>query len=204
MSQELIYKIKELVKPKPTLPDSVITGPRRPIQQAVSVGRVDILAIGISTGGPNALLKLLPQIPADFSVPIVIVQHMPPIFTNLLAESLASKSSIKIKEAQDGDVLVPGQALLAPGNFHMTIDCQKNHYVIKLNQDPVENYCRPAADVLFRSVAKQFKSNCLAVVMTGMGQDGLLGCQTIKESGGQVIVQDELSSVVFGDAECDC
>lgn len=199
MSQELINKIKGLAKPKSVLPERVITAPLQSINKPSSlIDRVDILAIAVSTGGPNALLQLLPQITADFSIPIVIVQHMPPIFTNLLAESLASKSKIKIKEAQDGDVLAPGLALLAPGNYHMTIDCQKNRYVIKLNQDPVENYCRPAADVLFRSVAKQFKSNVLAVVMTGMGQDGLQGCHIIKESGGQVIVQDELSSVVWG------
>lgn len=200
MSSELISKIKALVKSNVTLMPPKLTpvAPKPNTKRFSVTERVDILAIGVSTGGPNALVALLPKIAMDFPVPILIVQHMPPIFTNLLAESLSSKCKIKIKEAADGDFLVPGQALIAPGNYHMTIENHKNRHVIKLNQDPSENYCRPAVDVLFRSVAKQWTSNVLAVVMTGMGQDGLLGCQAIKEHGGQVIVQDELTSVVWG------
>jgi two-component system, chemotaxis family, protein-glutamate methylesterase/glutaminase len=200
MSQELISKIKTLAKSNValTLSKSPPVVPKPYIKPFSLMERVDILVIGVSTGGPNALVSLLPKIASDFPVPILIVQHMPPIFTNLLAESLSAKCKIKIKEAEDGDFLLPGQALIAPGNYHMTIEYHKNRHMIKLNQDPPENYGRPAADVLFRSVAKQWTSNVLAVVMTGMGQDGLLGCQIIKDNGGHVIVQDELTSVVWG------
>ena len=103
-----------------------------------------------------------------------------------------------ITEAREGDVLHPGQVLIAPGNFHMTVEHRGNQHIVKLNQDPKENYCRPSVDVLFRSVAKLFGSNALALVMTGMGQDGMIGSTFIKEAGGHVIAQDEASSVVWG------
>jgi two-component system chemotaxis response regulator CheB len=171
---------------------------KTPSKSLPGVNRIDIVAIGTSTGGPNALNATLPYIPTDFPVPIVIVQHMPAIFTGILADSLLKHSSIPVSEAKDGDVLLPGHALIAPGNYHMTIDFQDKHYVIRLNQDPAENYCRPAVDVLFRSVAHHFGSHTLGVVMTGMGHDGLKGCDVIKEKQGQVITQDEKTSVVWG------
>jgi len=160
--------------------------------------RIDILAIGISTGGPNALAELIPTIPADFPVPIVIVQHMPPVFTRLLAERLSSNSAIKVHEAAADAVLESGQAWLAPGDFHMQLERSQCGFKVKLNKDPQENSCRPSVDVLFRSVANNFGPNVLAVVMTGMGQDGLIGCEHIRRAGGQVIIQDEASSVVWG------
>ncbi|CAM4491926.1 MAG: Protein-glutamate methylesterase/protein-glutamine glutaminase [Legionella sp.] len=161
-------------------------------------GPIDIVAIGISTGGPNALSTLIPKFPADFPVPILIVQHMPALFTRMLAESLDKKSAINVKEAVDGDVLKPGYVWIAPGNFHMTLAKGHFNYIVRLNQEAPENSCRPSVDVLFNSVAQHFKSHALAVVMTGMGQDGLLGCKSIKESGGRVFIQDEESSVVWG------
>ncbi|MGQ3891282.1 protein-glutamate methylesterase/protein-glutamine glutaminase [Legionella sp. CNM-4043-24] len=198
MSHELTFKIRGLARQssrnKPTTVQSVI----RRLKAASDNDRIDILTIGVSTGGPNALTKLLPAIPANFPIPIVIVQHMPPVFTGLLAENLNSKSAIRVSEARHGDELQPGCALIAPGNYHMRVERQNMKHIVTLNQDEAENFCRPAADVLFRSVAAEFGSHSLAVVMTGMGKDGLLGCDDISKRGGQIIVQDEASSVVWG------
>ena len=160
--------------------------------------RVDIVAIGTSTGGPNALGEILPCIPSDFPVPIVVVQHMPPIFTAFLAERLAAASQISVKEALPQAELVPGEAWVAPGDFHMTVQRDGTHMRLGVNQQPPENSCRPSVDVLFRSVAEAYGSRCLAVVLTGMGHDGLRGCERIHEAGGQIVVQDEPSSVVWG------
>ena len=161
-------------------------------------GRIDIVAIGISTGGPNALAELIPALPADFPVPIVIVQHMPPLFTKLLAERLGSKSSIRVREGSVGEPLTAGSVIIAPGNQHMVVERSAAGHHIGLNQGPLENSCRPAADVLFRSVSENFGAGVLAVVMTGMGQDGLHGCEAVRERGGHVFVQDEKSSIVWG------
>jgi two-component system chemotaxis response regulator CheB len=160
--------------------------------------RVDVVTIGVSTGGPNALAEVLPIFPKNFPVPIVLVQHMPPNFTKLLAERLDSKSNLTIKECKNGDVLQPGHVYIAPGDYHMVVEQDKDNVVTRINQAPHENSCRPSADVLFRSVAKTYGRNALAVVLTGMGQDGMHGCQHIQSRGGQVIAQDEASSVVWG------
>jgi len=160
--------------------------------------RVDIVAIGISTGGPNALIEMIPALPKNFPVPIVIVQHMPEMFTRLLADRLDQKSAIQVSEASAGDKLQPGHALLAPGGFHMTLVRKGMVVETALNREPPENSCRPAVDVLFRSVAGIYGANVLAVMMTGMGQDGLLGCHKIREAGGQIIAQDKETSVVWG------
>ena len=160
--------------------------------------RIEVVAIGTSTGGPNALAEVLPHIPNDFPVPIVVVQHMPPIFTRLLAERLASRSAIPIEEGSAGAVLTPAHAWIAPGNFHMKVIHAGLSWRLSTNQEPPENSCRPAVDVLFRSVAAAYGANVLAVVMTGMGSDGVLGAQNIRDAGGNVIVQDEASSVVWG------
>ena len=160
--------------------------------------KIDIVAIGVSTGGPTALETILRELPANFPVPIVIVQHMPPTFTKRLAERLTQKSKIRVYEGIQGGILEPGTAWIAPGDFHMVVEKYGDRAQISINQDPQENSCRPAVDVLFRSVAKTYGANTLAVVLTGMGQDGLIGCQYIKEAGAQVIVQDEKTSVVWG------
>jgi two-component system chemotaxis response regulator CheB len=160
--------------------------------------KVDIVAIGSSTGGPNALAELFPRLPAEFPVPIVIAQHMPPMFTRLLAERLSAQSLIRVLEATSGTVLEPGSAWVAPGDYHMTVTRVGLKVRILLNQDPPENSCRPAADVLLRSVARTFGPHSLAVILTGMGQDGLRGCEAVHEAGGQILAQDEASSVVWG------
>jgi two-component system chemotaxis response regulator CheB len=158
-----------------------------------------VLAIGTSTGGPNALAALLPGLRKDFPVPIVIVQHMPPVFTRLLAERLDKQAAIKIREGEEGGILRAGEAWLAPGDFHMKVARGEGMEVhLKMSQEPPENSCRPAVDVLFRSVTQVYGANVLAVVLTGMGSDGVRGSGAVKEAGGQVIVQDEESSVVWG------
>ncbi len=160
--------------------------------------RVDVVAIGVSTGGPNALAALLPQLPATFPVPVVIVQHMPPIFTRLLAERLAARATLSIAEGVVGEILRPGQVWLAPGGSHMVLERQGMQVRLQLHQGEPENSCRPAVDVLFRSVADVYRANVLAVILTGMGNDGLRGCEAIRKAGGQILVQDETSSVVWG------
>jgi two-component system, chemotaxis family, protein-glutamate methylesterase/glutaminase len=160
--------------------------------------RIEIVAIGTSTGGPAALAEVLPRIPSDFPVPIVVVQHMPPIFTRLLAERLASRSAIPVHEASAGAVLSPGQVWIAPGNFHMKVVRAGLGWRLQLDQGPQEHSCRPAVDVLFRSVAAACGANVLGVVMTGMGSDGVLGAQAIRDAGGDVIIQDEASSIIWG------
>ena len=159
---------------------------------------VEIVAIGASTGGPNALATLLMQLPPEFPAPIVIVQHMLATFTRHFAERLASQCKIKIVEAVAGQPLVPGHAYIARGDHHLLVARRAGRPCLATNQDEVENYCRPAVDVLFRSVAQVYGAGALAVVLTGMGHDGLAGCSAIREAGGDVIVQDEASSVVWG------
>lgn len=197
---ELTYKIKGLVPKRLILKESSSHSQfnQASTQQKSSQSKIDVVAIGSSTGGPNALSAVLPKIPVDFPVPILVVQHMPPVFTQILADSLASKCMIPVKEAQDGDILKPGHAWIAPGNHHMTVKLKNNQQIIRLNQEPPENFCRPSVDVLFRSVANLFEKNTLAIILTGMGHDGLKGCQTIKECHGQILAQDEASSVVWG------
>lgn len=161
-------------------------------------GPIEAIAIGVSTGGPNALAALLPTFPADLSVPVFIVQHMPRLFTKLLAERLSSKALIRVDEACPGDVVVPGKAWVAPGDFHMVVKRLGTKVVIHTNHDTPENSCRPSVDPLFRSIADTYGPRALGVILTGMGQDGLRGCEAIRARGGQVLAQDEASSVVWG------
>jgi two-component system chemotaxis response regulator CheB len=174
-----------------------VVPPVRPRIPSNMPRRVDVLAIGISTGGPNALAVVIPKLPT-LPVPVVIVQHMPPLFTRLLAERLAVQSKNKIVEAQAGMELNPGVIYIAPGNYHMVVETRGTKYVVGTNQDAPENSCRPAADVLFRSVAQVFGQYALGLVMTGMGQDGLRGVRSMREAGARILVQDEPSSVVWG------
>jgi len=174
--------------------------PTRPVGLRRSSGgqRIDVLAIGVSTGGPNALAQVVPCLPADFPVPIVIVQHMPPLFTHLLAVRLNSQSRLTVREAEAGKCLVPGEVWIAPGDYHMIVSRRGGRVVLNLNQEPAENSCRPAVDVLFRSVAQVYGRTSLAIVLTGMGSDGARGAVQIREAGGEVFVQDEATSVVWG------
>lgn len=205
VQNELLPKIKQFCSwafpsvSNAARPINRVNGAASQIVQAGSKpGRVDIVVIGSSTGGPNALSTVLPKIPANFPVPILIVQHMPPIFTTHLASRLNQLSNIHVHEAADGDLLEPGGAWIAPGNFHLTMRRQGTQLKAVLNQETPENSCRPAVDVLFRSAAELFGPNVLSVVMTGMGQDGQRGCSVIRQAGGRVVVQDEATSVVWG------
>ena len=179
---------------QPPLPKTARTAAPRSLEAA----RVDVVAVGTSTGGPNALAEVIPRIPRDFPVPIVIVQHMPPTFTRFLAERLSAAAAIPLCEGRAGVALEAGRGWIAPGDYHMAVHREGTQVRLGVHQAPPENSCRPAVDVLFRSVAQVFGTHVLAVVMTGMGQDGLRGCEQIKEASGQVIVQDEESSVVWG------
>jgi two-component system, chemotaxis family, protein-glutamate methylesterase/glutaminase len=201
---ELIPKIKELCRkatgqPQSGVPPPKVAAPRIATPRLGSAARVDVLAVGTSTGGPNALAAVLPGLAKEFPVPIVIVQHMPPVFTRLLAERLNKQSKVEIREGEEGGLLKPGLAWIAPGDFHMKVARAEGKAVqLRMGQEPPENSCRPAVDVLFRSVAQAYGPNVLAVVLTGMGSDGVRGSEEIKAAGGQVIVQDEASSVVWG------
>lgn len=193
--QELIQKIKCLCKVSAPQPRPV---PKPIVAASRPQARIDIVAIGSSTGGPNALCELVPQFTADFSVPIVIVQHMPPLFTRQLAERLNARSPLLVQEGKEGERLQQGQVWIAPGDHHMTVTRMGTEFTLGINRDPQENSCRPAVDVLFRSVARSYGANVLGVVLTGMGSDGTRGSVVIREAGGAVIVQDEASSVVWG------
>lgn len=163
---------------------------------------IDILAIGTSTGGPNALATVFKTFPKDFPLPIVIVQHMPPMFTGLLAERLHALGGVGFQEGKQGQRLQPGQAYIAPGGKHMEVRREGLNVVLQLHEGPPENSCRPAVDVLFRSVASVYGGASLGVVLTGMGQDGMRGCEHLRERQAQVIAQDEASSVVWGMPGC--
>jgi len=157
-----------------------------------------IVAIGTSTGGPNALLEVIPKLPAQFPVPVVITQHMPPMFTRLLAERLSKLSRIPVREAAEGDVILPGTAWVAPGDHHLVLQQHDDKVVATLSQAPPENSCRPAVDVMLRSVVECYGGRALSVILTGMGQDGLRGSELVHDAGGMVLAQDEASSVVWG------
>lgn len=159
---------------------------------------IKCVAIGVSTGGPNVLAQLLPLINKDLPVPILVAQHMPPLFTKMLAERLNEISNLAVVEASDREELAPGKIYLAPGGLHLQVRRLLGRVLAVTSDAPPENSCRPAVDPLFRSVAQIFGRHTLGVILTGMGQDGLKGCQQIKDAGGQILVQDRDSSAVWG------
>ncbi len=205
---DLLTKIQQLFKVKPAsstrrlaptpsqvavIAPVVSTIPRR------SLVKPEILVIGVSTGGPSALAEIMPMFPADFPLPIAIVQHMPPFFTHLLAERLAKLGKLSVVEATHGMPVSPRLVLIAPGNYHMRLVGKVGQpVVVHLDQEPQENSCRPAVDVLFRSAAEVYRGAVISVVLTGMGQDGLLGVRALKAHSAAVIVQDAATSVVWG------
>ncbi len=159
----------------------------------------EMVLIGVSTGGPPALAEVLPRIPGDFRLPVVIVQHMPPLFTQALAESLGPKCAIRVCEAASGDVLEPATAYIAPGGKQMKISADPSgKKILFVNDDPPENNCKPSVDYLFRSAASAFPGRSCAFILTGMGSDGTLGLRLLKRHGCRVIAQDEASCVVYG------
>ena len=164
-----------------------------------SPSRPEMVLIGVSTGGPQALARIIPALPGDIGVPLLIVQHMPPIFTQSLAESLALKSAIKVREAADGEVARPNTAYIAPGGRQMRLVAgASGEKQVQITDDPPENNCRPAVDYLFRSVAANFPGRAFAAILTGMGSDGTIGLRLLRRHGCYTIAQDETSCVVFG------
>ena len=189
--------LKQILGPFGRQRDAVRTPPQ-PMSGSDRVQRIEVVAIGSSTGGPQALEAIIPLLGADFPVPVVVTQHMPAGFTAALAQQLDRKSSLRVVEGSDGTEIKPGHVYVAPGDWHMDVVRQGLHTRLKMHQGPLENSCRPAVDVMFRSVARSFGSTTLATVLTGMGQDGLRGCEVLRQQGAHIVVQDEATSVVWG------
>jgi two-component system chemotaxis response regulator CheB len=207
LAQELLPKIHALTgslhgRPAvPAAPRTLLPMPPLPPQVSHVPAKPLVLAIGVSTGGPAALDVLLPELPQGFPIPVLIVQHMPEMFTRLLAERLSRRCALHVSEAAEGMPATAGSIYIARGNWHMEALAAVHPgspATIHLTQDPPENHCRPAVDTLFRSAARVYHSGVLAVVLTGMGYDGLAGARLIREQGGSVLAQDQATSTVWG------
>ncbi len=198
--EQLIPKIKALTgRPVgPVRSAAPVAPPRPPAPRTAPGKKPAVLVIGSSTGGPEALSKLLPQLPASFPLPILLVQHMPPVFTRQFAQRLDRLCALRVVEATDGVPLQPGTVHLAPGDHHLVVRAGRGTHTTGLNQGPAENFCRPAVDPLFRSAVAAYDGAVLAVVLTGMGADGRNGAGEIRAAGGSVLVQDQATSVVWG------
>jgi two-component system, chemotaxis family, protein-glutamate methylesterase/glutaminase len=193
-------EIRSILNSAPVPVSKAAAVPQSPLQGIKPVlKKSDLILIGVSTGGPNALAVVLPALPANFPAPVLVVQHMPPLFTQSMAASLAKKCSLAVKEAEDGETILAGKVYIAPGGKHMKIaNGQQGEMHLRITDDPLENNCRPSVDYLFRSVANHFTGNVTAVIMTGMGNDGVLGLRLLKRRNTHVIAQDEASCIVFG------
>lgn len=182
--------------PAPPRPVVYPTPLKTPEYPAVSEER--IVAIGTSTGGPRALQEIITKLPGNLPCGVVVVQHMPPGFTKSLSERLNSLSSVTVKEAEHNDVIKPGLVLIAPGDYHMTVEAEGGRKVVKLAQNPPIGGHRPAVDPMLESVAKVYGPKAVGVILTGMGHDGAKGMQTIRQQKGYTIAEDQSTSVVFG------
>lgn len=218
--RELVGKVKALAasarragsRNRPSLRNERVAAPLAPLPRPRSMDPAavvlrpmpavvtppDIIAIGSSTGGPQALFEVLSHLKGGIRQPILITQHMPATFTTILAEHITRQCSIACAEAKDGEPLVGGRIYLAPGDFHMTLATRGTGTVLSVNKDPPENFCRPAVDPMMRTIAKIYGRRAFAIILTGMGQDGMRGCTELVAAGGIVIAQDEPSSVVWG------
>ncbi len=192
---ELVPKIKSLCGQPVAAPPPV----GRPLAIATpTTTRIDAVAIASSTGGPNALTEVIPALPADLPVPVFITQHMPPVFTRIFADRLDAVSGVQVREAAPGDEAEPGTVWVAAGDHHLVLKRKLNRVVLDFDDGPPESSCRPAADVMLRSIAATYGARVLAVVLTGMGYDGLKGCEQLRDLGAQIVAQDQASSVVWG------
>lgn len=194
LRDELLPKIRALCG----VSDTAATPHERGIVRELPTVRVDAVAIGASTGGPAALGAVLPRLAGSFPVPILITQHMPKLFTSLLAERLAAQSALQVSEGAPGIEPLPGRVYLAPGGYHMVVRRDGDRVVLDLNEDPAEHSCRPSVDVMLRSVVAVYGEHVASVILTGMGQDGLRGCELVRQRGGIVVAQDRASSIVWG------
>jgi len=187
--------------PKPPAPAKArAVQPKIVPKPAVIRSKSEIIGIGISTGGPNALAKMIPMLPTGLKVPVLIVQHMPPVFTASLAGSLNKRTALDVKEAKDGDIIEPGKVFIAPGGKQMKIVAGADGLTrkIKITDDPPENSCKPSVDYLFRSIAQHYVGRSTGVIMTGMGSDGSKGLVQMKKNGSVIIAQDEKTCTVYG------
>jgi two-component system, chemotaxis family, protein-glutamate methylesterase/glutaminase len=204
LREDLIPKIKQFFSGpeanRGTKSEPIAAAPARRVEPpaAPMVATVQVVGIGVSTGGPAALGVVLPEFPEDFELPVLVVQHMPPMFTRLLAERLHATCRIPVHEARDGDAVAPGQVLIAPGDFHMRVARAEDGVRIQLDQSTPLNSCRPAVDALFTSLAQVYGGAVTAAILTGMGQDGLRGVEALYARGAYILAQDESSSVVWG------
>jgi two-component system chemotaxis response regulator CheB len=212
IKEELLNKVKHIARNKPKMgkllpsrprPDQI--KPKPPIILMSDSGRsktpkkrINVVAIGTSTGGPPALQAIIPLLPKNLPVPVTVVQHMPPTFTKSLAERLDSLSQVTVKEAENGEPLKPGTVYIAPGGKHMTIKNRVSSHEIILSDEPSDTLHRPAVDVMVKSVAESYGTNVLGIILTGMGSDGLEGMRLVKKKGGIVYSQNQESCVVYG------
>ena len=193
--REIAPKIRALFGGRASAAEPAARATRRSVALKAPV---EVVVVGVSTGGPNALSLLLPALGDNLGVPLLIVQHMPAMFTRLLAQRLSGLGSLRVEEGFEGAPLEAGRAYVAPGGRHMEVRRDGSRRVVQLSDGPEENSCRPSVDVLLRSVAKLCGPSALAVILTGMGEDGLRGCELIAQAGGGVVAQDKASSVVWG------
>jgi two-component system chemotaxis response regulator CheB len=207
ISIELVEKVKNAARiifrevpaaSHPPVHEAPVSAPPAALPADGDGGGYDLVAIGTSTGGPVALKTVLTMLPRDLSVGIVVVQHMPPVFTKAFADRLNSCCEVSVKEAENGDLITAGQVLLAPGNWHMTVSRFGGESRVLLNQNESVNGHRPSVDVLMHSVALEYGNRALGVIMTGMGKDGADGLRELNRKGGHVIAQDKESSVIYG------
>jgi len=194
LRSELIPRIRQFFTP--AAPVASVAGPALVAQTRKS--SVKVIGIGVSTGGPQALSSLIPRLPANLPVGVLIVQHMPAMFTRLLAERLHTSGPLDVMEAEEGVEVKPGRVIVARGDYHLRVKRNGPAVVTALDQEPQENSCRPAVDVLFRSLAQTYGAGVLAVVLTGMGHDGLRGMRELRAAGATSLVQDQASSIVWG------
>jgi two-component system chemotaxis response regulator CheB len=198
-AQELIAKVRGLARPRGTALPAAAGAPPKPFAlRPAPREKPRLLAIGSSTGGPNALFALVQSLKPNLPVPVVLTQHMPATFTPILAQHIDRLGILPCAEAKDGDILEPGKILLAPGDHHLLVRRKGVHLMVQLSDAPPENYCRPSVDPMLRSACEALDGRVVVAMLTGMGQDGLLGTRKIIEAGGSLVAQDEASSVVWG------
>jgi two-component system chemotaxis response regulator CheB len=202
LREDLVPKIKQFFH----LPGQNGAGARPETERAQAAPPVwqsmkappKVVVIGVSTGGPTALGAILPELPPGFPLPILLVQHMPALFTRLLAERLHATCRLPVEEARQGEPVKAGKILIAPGDFHMKVASNGGSVCVQLDQSPPQNSCRPAVDALFASIGEVYGGAVIAAILTGMGQDGLRGAEILKARGASILAQDEASSVVWG------
>lgn len=197
LQQELLLKVRALAqaprpRPHPELP------PPAPVEPAAGVARAEVVAIGASTGGPAALQAIVPALPASFPAAVIVVQHIPRGFSRSLAERLASRSALPVREAEDGERLQPGTVLIAPAGLHLKLHRRGGAVKVSLDEEPRAALHRPSVDVLMTAVARVYGARSLGVVLTGMGSDGTQGLRAIHQAGGRTLAESEESAVIYG------